>query len=142
MTERLYYGDSFLYRFDAKVTEVRELGGRRAVVLDRTAFYPTSGGQTFDTGTLQGSGGSEVRVEEVVETEDGTILHYVSAPFEAGAAVTGSVDAIRRRDHIQQHSGSGTHDVYRRYVSRFRRAAQSASLVRTRRTPARVRSPA
>ena len=52
MTERLYYTDSFLYDFDAEIAEVIA-GDRTAVVLDRTAFYPTSGGQVFDTGVLQ-----------------------------------------------------------------------------------------
>ena len=104
MTERLYYGDSFLYEFDAKVSEVCELGGRTAIVLDRTAFYPTSGGQNFDTGLLK-SGEAEVRVEEVAETEDGSILHYVSGGMPVGAALRGGVDVGRRRDHMQQHSG-------------------------------------
>ncbi len=105
MTERLYYGDSFLYEFEAKVAEVRNVAGRSAIVLDRTAFYPTSGGQTFDTGTLQAAGGAEVRIEEVAETEDGTILHYASAVLDPGAGVHGRIDATRRRDHMQQHSG-------------------------------------
>jgi len=104
MTERLYYGDSFLYEFEAKVADVRESGGRTAVVLDRTAFYPTSGGQTFDKGTLK-SGDAEASVEEVAECEDGTILHFVSAALPLGARVQGSIDVLRRRDHMQQHSG-------------------------------------
>jgi len=105
MTERLYYRDSFLYEFDATVADVRDQGGRTAVVLDRTAFYPTSGGQTFDTGKLRAASGTEVKVEEVAETEDGTILHFVSGPLEKGTAVHGGIDTGRRRDHMQQHSG-------------------------------------
>src|SRR5271167_467611 len=87
MTERLYYQNSFLYDFTASVEAVRELAdGRRALVLDRTAFYPTSGGQLFDTGWIEFvSADGEVplplpklRVSEVIEDEsDGTILHAV-----------------------------------------------------------------
>ncbi|HVP44523.1 MAG TPA: alanine--tRNA ligase-related protein [Terriglobales bacterium] len=105
MTERLYYRDSFLYDFEAKVIRLREQSGRVAIVLDRTAFYPTSGGQTFDTGALRAASGAEVQVEEVAETEDGIILHYVSVALVAGVSVHGSIDAARRRDHMQQHSG-------------------------------------
>ena len=74
--------------------------GRTAVVLDRTAFYPTSGGQPFDTGTLGG-----VRVDDVVDLEDGRIAHVVAAPLAPGAEVHGEVDWPRRFDHMQQHTG-------------------------------------
>ena len=106
MTERLYYTDSFLYGFDAEISEVIS-GERTAVVLDRTAFYPTSGGQVFDTGVLSANG-SALRVTEVAEDESGKILHYMESPASAlapGQKVTGTVDAERRRDHMQQHSG-------------------------------------
>ena len=105
MTERLYYSDSFLYEFDATVSDVRQQAGRMAVVLDRTAFYPTSGGQVFDIGKLRLENEREVRVEEVSETADGTILHNVSEAIAKGSRVRGVVDATRRRDHMQQHSG-------------------------------------
>ena len=73
--------------------------GRPAVVLDRTAFYPTSGGQPFDVGTL-----SDAKVLDVVDTDDGRILHVVDrAP--AGPRVRGSIDWTRRFDHMQQHTG-------------------------------------
>ena len=69
MSQRLYYNDSFLYSFDAAVTEVAALdGGRLGVVLERTAFYPTSGGQPFDTGTINANG-NELRVVDVVDRE-------------------------------------------------------------------------
>lgn len=106
MTERLYYTDSFLCDFEAKIAEVIP-GERTAVVLDRTAFYPTSGGQVFDTGALSANGTS-LRVTEVAEDENGKILHYMEAPFGAltpGQKVSGTIDAQRRRDHMQQHSG-------------------------------------
>ncbi len=104
MTERLYYHDSFLYEFDAKVREASSDGNRTAIVLDRTAFYPTSGGQVFDTGVLE-SGGERARVVEVADRDDGAIVHYVEGDLANGAGVHGTVDVERRRDHMQQHSG-------------------------------------
>src|SRR5215469_4990613 len=106
MTERLYYHDSFLYSFNA---EVREMPGspRPGVILDRTAFYPTSGGQVFDTGWIT-AGESKLRVSEVADTEDGRVVHYLEAPVKElapGTPVRGEIDATRRRDHMQQHSG-------------------------------------
>ncbi len=114
MTERLYYGDSFLVEFDAQVTEVIPASGEGAhpaVVLDRTAFYPAGGGQGFDTGWLaRGDPPADPAgsvVVEVVEREDGTVLHFVSgsAAFSKGMRVHGKIDEGRRRDHMQQHSG-------------------------------------
>lgn len=121
MTERLYYRNSFLYDFVAALLEARTApDGRIALVLDRTAFYPTSGGQVFDTGwielePLEGSeAGSrpKLRVAEVTETDSGEILHIVEdlsggqPNVPAGATrVRGFIDVERRRDHMQQHSG-------------------------------------
>jgi alanyl-tRNA synthetase len=105
MTDRLYYQDSFLYNFDAAVHSVAETP-RPAVILDRTAFYPTSGGQTHDTGWLV-SAEAKFRVTEVADTEDGHVVHYLEAPLkdvQPGARVRGEIDAGRRRDHMQQHS--------------------------------------
>ena len=105
MTDRLYYQDSFLYNFDAEVRSVAETP-RPAVILDRTAFYPTSGGQTHDTGWLV-SADAKFRVTEVADTEDGHVVHYLEAPLkdvQPGARVRGEIDAARRRDHMQQHS--------------------------------------
>jgi len=106
VTERLYYHDSFLHEFDAQVEEVVSADSRQAIVLDRTAFYPTSGGQVFDTGWIL-SGANKLRVTEVVEKDDGTILHVFEAPpqLEKGSRVHGQIDIDRRRDHMQQHSG-------------------------------------
>ena len=99
MTERLYYTDSYLREFDADVVETLTHEGKPAVVLDRTAFYPTSGGQPFDVGTLGG-----VRVVDVVDTDDGRLLHVLeSAP--TGGRVAGQVEWTRRFDHMQQHTG-------------------------------------
>lgn len=105
MTNRLYYHDSFLFDFDAQVLESLQQDGRHAVVLDRTAFYPTSGGQVHDTGRFQLGDKREVVVEEVADDESGRVLHFVTAPLAPGTAVHGSIDAERRRDHIQQHTG-------------------------------------
>ncbi len=97
MTDRLYYTDAYLREFDAAVVDRAE-GGRR-VYLDRTAFYPTSGGQPFDLGTLGG-----IRVVDVVDEED-RIAHLLADPLEAAGPVRGSVDWSRRFDHMQQHTG-------------------------------------
>ncbi len=112
MTDHLYYHDSLLYEFDAGVIEIRMPAppeSRSTLILDRTAFYPTSGGQVFDTGwiALSSNPDLKVRVEEVSEQDDGTILHLVtgSVPLERGARVHGSIDHGRRLDHMQQHSG-------------------------------------
>ena len=101
MTTRLYYDDSLLLEFEAAVTGAREHEGRPAVTLDRTAFYPTSGGQPHDLGTL---GGAAV-VDVVDDEETGEILHVLDKPLAAGAAVKGAIDPVRRLDHMQQHTG-------------------------------------
>ena len=106
MTERLYYTDPYLIEFDARVVDVRDVAGRTGVVLDRTAFYPTSGGQPFDTGTLGGA-----RVVDVVDGDDGAIVHVVDSSRDSGlgprgsALVSGRIDWARRFDHMQQHTG-------------------------------------
>jgi len=108
MTDRLYYTDPYCREFDATVTRVGPRDGRTLVTLDRTSFYPTSGGQPFDTGTLGG-----LRVVEVVDDEDdGTIAHVVEPLAADGAGlpqvgdrVHGAIDWPRRFDHMQQHSG-------------------------------------
>lgn len=97
MTARLYYTDSYLKQFDGSVVSASGDGLR--VTLDRTAFYPTSGGQLHDLGTLNG-----IRVNEVVEEEGGGIVHVLEKPLEA-ERVTGEIDWERRFDFMQQHSG-------------------------------------
>ncbi len=111
-SERLYYSDSFLQSFTGAVVEARELGSGEGAVwqlaLDRTAFYPTSGGQPFDTGLLRvgsQSGTRDVPVEQVEEDEEGRVWHFVRTPLRAGTAVTGEIDWERRLDHMQQHTG-------------------------------------
>jgi alanyl-tRNA synthetase len=103
MTDRLYYLDPYLRAFDATIARVEARGSLAAVRLNRTAFYPTSGGQPFDTGVL-----GSWRVVDVVDEEDGTIAHLVepgAANPEPGSLVQAEVDWPRRFDHMQQHTG-------------------------------------
>lgn len=121
--ERLYYdaaaGDAGALEFRAAVTDVRldshavgESGLKEQVwqvALDRTAFYPSGGGQPFDTGVLVATAKSgvvlEVVVERVEEDEAGEVWHYVRKPLLEGTEIVGRVDAERRMDHAQQHTG-------------------------------------
>ena len=96
MTERLYYTDAYLTRFSARVTRRAEDG--RRITLDRTAFYPTSGGQPHDRGSLGG-----VPVVDVVSEDEG-IAHLLAEPLPS-EEVEGMVDWPRRFDHMQQHTG-------------------------------------
>jgi alanyl-tRNA synthetase len=100
MTTRLYYTDAEARSFDATVLSCEMIDDRAHVALDRTAFYPTSGGQPFDTGTL-----GEASVVEVIETDAGEIAHILTAPLKTGDAVRGEIDWPRRLDHMQQHTG-------------------------------------
>ena len=97
MTERLYYTDAYLTTFAARVVDIADEG--RRVYLDRTAFYPTSGGQPHDLGTL---GGAEV--VDVIDEEE-RVAHLLATPLTAQSAVEGRVEWTRRFDHMQQHTG-------------------------------------
>ena len=99
MTERLYYRDATLKEFSARLVDI-DAGGIR-VYLDRTAFYPTSGGQPNDLGTLHGA-----RVVDVVDEED-RIVHVLEQPVvvATGSELRGEIDWERRHDHMQQHTG-------------------------------------
>jgi alanyl-tRNA synthetase len=104
-TDRLYYTDSYRAAFEARVVacDPRPAAGDApaayAVELDATAFYPTSGGQPFDTGMLGG-----VRVLDVVD-DDERIVHVMETALTPGDAVSGSIDWPRRFEHMQQHTG-------------------------------------
>jgi alanyl-tRNA synthetase len=118
VAERLYYGDEAL-EFRAMVTDIRldshavaESGQKEQVwqvALDRTAFYPVGGGQPWDMGVLVATSKSgavlEVAVERVEEDEAGEVWHFVCKPLPEGTEVVGRVDAERRMDHAQQHTG-------------------------------------
>ncbi len=134
MTDRLYYTDSYARECDATIERVEERDGRTVVMLDRTVFYPTSGGQPFDTGTLGSS-----PIVDVIDDDAGTIAHVVEgvarseAPvvdpargessvvardfspahtgrsedlrYEIGQTIHATIDWARRFDHMQQHTG-------------------------------------
>jgi alanyl-tRNA synthetase len=114
-TERLYYADPYQREFSARVIARRGMAGQPAVALDRTAFYPTGGGQPHDTGRLLPAGtdrpaaradegaGVDVDVLDVI-AEDGLIWHILSASLAADE-VRGALDWSRRFDHMQQHTG-------------------------------------
>jgi alanyl-tRNA synthetase len=123
-TDRIYYSDSYLTAFRARILEVLE--DPRRVVLDRTAFYPTSGGQPFDTGNLAG-----VAVVEVVDEED-RVVHVLDSPVEIGE-VEGSIDWSRRFDHMQQHTGQHLlsavfHDAFGIATVSFHMGAASSTI--------------
>jgi alanyl-tRNA synthetase len=98
MTERLYLRDPYLKSFRARVLEVRDVGGRPAAILDRTAFYPEGGGQPGDRGTLGAA--------KVIDTQErgGEVLHLLDATI-GGGEVAAEIDWPRRFDHMQQHHG-------------------------------------
>jgi len=119
-TERLYYNDSHLIEFEARVVDVTErVSGWTAVVLDRTAFYPTGGGQPGDTGTLNGS-----RVVECIDDGERGVLHVVQnfAPAR-DTIVAGRIDWARRLDHMQQHTGQ--HILSQAFVQLFNAPTKS-----------------
>jgi alanyl-tRNA synthetase len=100
MTQKLYLDQPYQTAFEARVVASRVLDdGTREVVLDRTLFYPESGGQLADAGVLGGS-----RVTDVREADDETVLHVVAGEVPGGD-VSGRVDWERRFDHMQQHTG-------------------------------------
>lgn len=99
-TERLYYNDPYLLEFDATVLEIKPIGDRIGAILDKTAFYPTSGGQPNDTGRI-----NEAAVIDCVEDEESeTVIHLLDRELTKGPAHC-HIDAARRSDHMQQHSG-------------------------------------
>ena len=100
MTERLYYDDAYLTEFDAEIVSVRPDGW---AALDRSAFYPTSGGRPYDTGTWS-IGERVLRVTDV-EVEDGIVWHKLDGPVSVGERAHGKIDWERRFDHMQQHAG-------------------------------------
>ena len=114
VTERLYYNDSHLIEFEARVIDRTErVSGWTAVTLNRTAFYPTGGGQPSDTGTIAG-----LRVVECIDDEQNGILHVIQGRAPAvGSSVQGRVDWARRLDHMQQHTGQ--HILSQAFISLF-----------------------
>jgi alanyl-tRNA synthetase len=99
ITERIYYVDAYARDFDATVVETLSHEGRPAAILDRTAFYPTSGGQPFDTGAL-----GDAKVLDVIDRDDGAVVHVLDRGIVTGP-VRGAIDWDRRFEHMQQHTG-------------------------------------
>ncbi|RKX26858.1 MAG: hypothetical protein DRP47_07515 [Candidatus Zixiibacteriota bacterium] len=100
MTERLYYHDSALLEFDARIVATGNNDKSYYTVLDCTAFYPTSGGQLYDTGELGG-----IEIEEVIESDDGEIWHLSCEPTgEVGQILHGVVNHQRRMANCQKHT--------------------------------------
>lgn len=99
MTRKLYHEDQYLTTFSSKVVEHLEVEGKFALLLEQTAFYPASGGQPYDLGTIQG-----IPVCEVVENDTRQILHLLERPVDK-SVVDGRIDWPRRFEHMQQHSG-------------------------------------
>jgi alanyl-tRNA synthetase len=100
MTTRLYYNDAYTTRFNARIVERFQYRGALAVVLDHSYFYPTSGGQPHDTGTL-----NDIPVTNVlIRPEDNAVAHIINGEIWSDE-VTGQIDWSRRFDHMQQHTG-------------------------------------
>src|SRR5438128_12645186 len=99
-TERLYYNDPYLLEFDAKIIEARAIGDRLGLVLDKTAFYPTSGGQPNDLGMID-----DVPLVDCLEDEaSGDIIHVIEGSV-TGPSVHARVDPARRAACMQQQCG-------------------------------------
>jgi len=110
--ERIYLTDQYRRIFSATVNEVRKIDDSVSMVfLNRTCFYPESGGQPYDTGTLDGKTVREVREEK------GRVAHIAEGSFSPGREVTGIIDFKRRFDHMQQHTGQ--HLLSRVFVDMF-----------------------
>ena len=103
MTNRLYYNDAYLWSFDGVVVAEKEDRGNW-IALNQSAFYPTSGGQPFDIGTLSYES-KQVQVKNVEADRDGTVWHLVSQSIPVGVRVHGEIDSDRRLDHMEQHGG-------------------------------------
>jgi alanyl-tRNA synthetase len=110
-TERLYYNDPYLLEFDAAIVGTKPHGGGVGVVLDKTAFYPTSGGQPNDLGTING-----IPLVDCIEEESGVVIHVLPQELPQGPAHC-RIDGNRRADHMQQHSGQ--HVLSQAFVELF-----------------------
>ncbi len=104
MNERLYYADAYLRDFDAKVIDCQSRQDGPWLLLDQSAFYPASGGQPHDTGSLR-AGSLVLEVLDVQADGEGRVWHKADKPLKPGTPVQGSIDWTRRFDHMQQHGG-------------------------------------
>ena len=122
MTERLYYNDPALLVFDAKITDSGTVDDLHYTVLDSSAFYPTSGGQSFDTGTING-----IDIVDVVETDDGDVWHISRDPIgETGNSVHCEINRERRNRNRQLHTAQ--HIISQAFITLFDRATVSVHL--------------
>jgi alanyl-tRNA synthetase len=121
LTEKLFWKDPFATAFEATVVAVEG----DAVVLDRSLFYPEGGGQLGDRGTLT-VGGRGVRVRDAQVDDEGRILHLIEGELAVGAAVQGTIDRDRRRDHMSQHTAQ--HVLSRALIEVARAETVSARL--------------
>lgn len=122
MTERLYYKDSSLLSFEAKIVDTFQLNNMYHTILNRSAFYPTSGGQLFDRGTI-----NAVEIEDVVETESGEVDHLSSSAIgKTGETVKGEIDKTRRWDNRQKHTAQ--HIISQVFIQQYDRETVSVHL--------------
>ncbi|MDD7371340.1 MAG: alanine--tRNA ligase-related protein [Firmicutes bacterium] len=104
MTEKLFYQDSRIRKFTARVESCRETEKNQyEVVLDRTAFFPEEGGQYADSGRLF-QGEQEIPVFDVQE-KNGILIHYTEKALQEGTEITGEIDYEERFSKMQQHTG-------------------------------------
>jgi alanyl-tRNA synthetase len=99
MTSKLYLDDQYLRRFTSAVSHIIGSGEKPGIVLEQTLFYPSSGGQPHDTGTI-----NDIPVIDVFEDDQRRVVHLLAEPV-AGNRVEGRIDWSRRFDHMQQHTG-------------------------------------
>ncbi|MCA9929344.1 MAG: hypothetical protein KC419_12730 [Anaerolineales bacterium] len=101
MSEKRYYTDAYTHQFQAALQEIVTENGRFALILNHTYFYPTSGGQPHDTGTI-----NKLRVTDVtLRDTDNAILHWIDGKPPQEQQLTAKIDWARRFDHMQQHTG-------------------------------------
>lgn len=115
MSERLYYTNAYQTEFQARVTALKTVNEQPAVLLDQSYFYPTSGGQPYDTGSLHGK-----RVVDVQIDEEGHVVHVLAEPLpveQIGQLIQATIDWPRRYDHMQQHAGQ--HLLSQLFYQRF-----------------------
>lgn len=96
--EKLYDKDAYLTEFSAIVTSCEKVGGEFCVILDKTAFFPTAGGQTCDGGTLGGQAVNHV------EADGCAVKHFVNAPIDEGTEVFGKINREERLRKMKHHS--------------------------------------
>lgn len=108
MSQRLYYTDAYTTRFSARIVEMAHYKQSPAVILDQSYFYPTSGGQPYDTGQLRQAEQTAQVIDVIIRPDDNAVLHILDRelrPGNVGEIVAGELNRPRRFDHMQQHTG-------------------------------------